>query len=169
MREITPIVFDLSSTGSLTDRLASNKPVYFDLNGDDVPDRLTTWVKPTTAILVWDPADSRSVRSGRQLFGSVTWWMFWSDGYAALRALDDNRDGKLSGAEMDGLSAWFDRNGNGISDEAGVTPVQLLGNSEISCRSDQTDVSGALRSPMNGRGIRFSDESTVPSFDWVVE
>ena len=51
---------------------------------------------------------------GLQLFGSVTWWLFWEDGYAPLAALDDNHDGRLEGAELKGIAIWFDRNGNGV-------------------------------------------------------
>ena len=68
-----------------------------------------TWVQPDTGILVWDPWSEGRIRSGRQLFGSVTFHMFWSDGYRALDALDDNRDGELRGNELKGLAAWFDR------------------------------------------------------------
>jgi tetratricopeptide (TPR) repeat protein len=37
-----------------------------------------------------------------RLFGTVTWWMFWNDGDHALDALDDERDGRLRGAELHG-------------------------------------------------------------------
>ena len=41
--------------------------------------------------LAWDPSRQASVTSGFQLFGSVTWMMFWSNGYHALGVLDDGR------------------------------------------------------------------------------
>ena len=44
------------------------------------------------------------------MFGSVTWWLFFSDGYRALDTLDDNRDGRLTGSELSGIAVWFDRN-----------------------------------------------------------
>jgi hypothetical protein len=38
--------------------------------------------------------------SALQLFGNVTFWMFWSNGFEAMRALDDNQDGTLAGGEL---------------------------------------------------------------------
>lgn len=168
MGAITPIVFDLKESGSLAARLQSSQRVQFDLNGDGKSELHQQWIKPTTAMLVWDPTNSGKITSGRQLFGSVTWWLFWSDGYAALAALDDNRDGKLTRAELNGLSAWFDKNSNGRSDEGEVTPVSILGITEISCRSDRTDLSIGTKSPSNPNGIKFKDGRVVPSFDWVL-
>jgi hypothetical protein len=49
------------------------------------------------------------IRDARQLFGSRTWWIFFRDGYEALSVLDDNRDGQLTGAEMEGIAVWVDR------------------------------------------------------------
>jgi hypothetical protein len=122
-------------------------------------------VKPGTAILVWDPKATGRIESGRQLFGSVTWWIFWRDGYAALDALDDDRDGWLSGEELKGLAVWVDRNGNGVSDAGEVMSVESLGVEGISARWTGRD--GA--SPMNRFGIRLNDGSVVGSWDWVVE
>lgn len=44
-------------------------------------------------LLVRDPQHKSKIESGRQLFGNVTWWMFWRNGYQALAALDDTMDG----------------------------------------------------------------------------
>ena len=85
---VTPLVFSLERRVSLP-ALLSDRTVRFDLNGSGLPQRYG-WVRPDTAILVWDPDGTGRVTSGRQLFGSVTWWMFWNDAYQALAALDDD-------------------------------------------------------------------------------
>jgi len=36
--------------------------------------------------------------------------MFWRDGFEPLAALDDNRDGKLTGSEIWGIGVWRDAN-----------------------------------------------------------
>ena len=130
--------------------------------GDGVK-RTWEWVSPDTGILVWDPNHTGKVKSGRQLFGSVTWWMFWEDGYAPLRALDDNGDGVLTGKELRGISVWVDRNGNGISDPGEVTPASQFGIRSIRISPD----SRLNRVLSSARGIEMKDGSVSPTFDWV--
>jgi hypothetical protein len=85
------------------------------------------WLRGDTAILVWDPAHRGRVASGRELFGSVTWWMFWRNGFEPLVALDNNGDGSLTGEELDGIGVWQDRNANGISDVGEIMPAREFG------------------------------------------
>jgi hypothetical protein len=148
----------------LADLLDSHRQVTFDLDGTG-RGQAWPWVKPGTAILVWDPKGTGRIESGRQLFGSVTWWIFWRDGYSALDALDDNRDGWLSGEELKGLAVWVDRNGNGVSDAGEVMSVESMGVDGISARWTATEGS----SPINRMGIRLKDGRVVGSWDWVVE
>jgi hypothetical protein len=103
------------------------------------------------------------IASGRQLFGSSTWWTFFTDGYQALDVLDDDRNGTLSGGELAGLSAWFDRNGNGRSDEGEVLPIAQLGITAISARATTT-VDGCLA---NLAGITLNNDRVVATFDWI--
>lgn len=60
------------------------------------------------------------INSVLQLFGNVTFWMFWRNGYEAMRALDDNGDGSPAGGELAGLGPWRDENGNGVSERGEV-------------------------------------------------
>jgi len=161
---ITPIVFAPDGANQLSELLDPTKRVRFDLDGTGRGAEWP-WVKPGTAILVWDPKGTGRIESGRQLFGSVTWWIFWRDGYAALDALDDNRDGWLSGDELKGLAVWIDRNGNGVSDAGEVMSVESMGVTGISARWNETE--GA--SPMNRMGIRLRDGRVVGSWDWVAD
>jgi hypothetical protein len=87
------------------------------------------------------------------MFGNVTFWIFWRDGYEALRALDDNGDGVLSGAELHGLALWSDVNGNGVSEPGEVIPVEALGIASLSCTS-QRHTSGIEWNPA---GVGFKD------------
>jgi hypothetical protein len=159
---ITPIVFASDGAAHLADLLDARRTVTFDLDGTG-RGQAWPWVKRETAILVWDPKASGRIESGRQLFGSVTWWIFWRDGYAALDALDDDRDGQLSGAELKGLAVWVDQNGNGVSDPGEVRSVASLGVERIAARWTERD--GA--SPMNRLGIRMKDGRAAASWDWV--
>jgi hypothetical protein len=160
-RAITPVIFSFREGTLLRDMVAPDVRVAFDLDG--LGGSTWTWLKPSTGILVWDPKQTGSIQSGLQLFGSVTWWMFWRDGFQALSALDDNHDGWLSGGELTGIAVWIDRNQNGRSDagevislaEAGITRIRAIA---------QMDASGVLG---NVRGIEFSDGRQTPAYDWV--
>jgi hypothetical protein len=158
---ITPLVFSLDRHAGLSD-LLSDRTVRFDLNGSGLPQRYG-WVRPDTAILVWDPDGTGRVTSGRQLFGSVTWWMFWNDAYQALAALDDDRNGWLTGRELTGLALWFDRNQNGVSEPGEVMPIARTAIGGIATKA--TGRTGDAT--MNPEGIRLSDGRTLPTYDWV--
>jgi hypothetical protein len=153
-----------ANAGRLTDLLAAGATAAFDLDGTGRPQRYP-WLKPTTGMLVWDPRHAGRVESGKQLFGSATFHLFWRDGYAALDALDDDRDGVLSGGELAGLAVWRDLDGDGTSDAGEVMPVESAGIVGIAARATGRDGG----SPCNPLGLRLKDGRTVATWDWVVE
>lgn len=159
---VTPIVFSLQQQGTLADLLAPTTTVSFDLDGDGRPEN-RPWVRPTTGFLVWDAARTGRITSGRQMFGSVTWWMFFKNGYRALDVLDDNRNGWLEAGELDGLAVWFDRNADGASDPGEVVPVESLGIEAIATRPNGLDG----KSPMCTQGLKLQDGRTLPTYDWI--
>ena len=162
---VTPIIFSETDNLPLRELLSSQR-VNFDMDGDGLADDCA-WIQPATSILVWDPKHTGVVNSGRRLFGSVTWWIFWSDGYQALAALDDNGDGVLSGDELRGLAVWRDKNGNGISDPDEVVPIEETQIASITIFSTETTSPNA--SPANPVGLRMKDGRALPTYDWVLE
>jgi hypothetical protein len=122
-------------------------------------------VKPGAGILVWDPERTGRITSGRQLFGSATWWIAWDDGFEPLAALDDDGDGLLSGDELDGISVWTDRDGDAVSDPGEVVPAREAGIAALVVRG-VTTLEGV---PAHPRGIVMRDGSTRPAYDWTVE
>jgi hypothetical protein len=159
---VTPIIFPGNGSAPLHTLLAPDKMVAFDLAGDGRSEQWP-WVRPNTGILVWDPERTGRITSGRQLFGSVTWWMFWRDGYEALAALDDDGDGWLEGKELEGLAIWCDRNGNGIADPGEVVPLSQLGITRVAVRPGGRS-EGAL---FNAQGIQRRDGTYLPTYDWI--
>jgi len=159
---ITPVVFSLQGGDSLADLLAPACVVSFDLDGDGAVER-RPWVKPTTGFLAWDGDRDGRITSGRELFGSVTWWLLFPNGYRALDMLDDNRDGTLAGTELKGLSVWFDRNSNGTSEAGELVSAESLGITVISTKPTGYDG----KSPMHTDGIRLNDGRTLTSYDWI--
>lgn len=159
---ITPIVFSSAQTSNVAQLVRSGKAVTFDLAGTGLRQRWP-WVRPDTGILVWDPEGKGRITSGTQLFGSRTWQMFWPDGYAALAALDDDRDGRLAGFELRGIAVWRDANGNGRAERGEVVPVVRLGVRSIRVRSVGVN-DGTLWNP---RGIEMRSGQALPSYDWT--
>jgi hypothetical protein len=161
-RPITPIIVPLGPTAALTELLDPASPVRFDLDGSGLA-RAWGWIRPEAAFLVWDPAHTGITTSGIQMLGSVSFWLFWSDGYAALAALDDNRDGTIAGTERDGLALWHDANANGVSDPGEVKPVGAWGIESLGTCA-HPDVDGT---PMVSRGVVFADGTVRPTWDWT--
>lgn len=159
---ITPIIFSLQDNNSLSELLASDLIVPFDMDGDGIVEK-RPWVKPTTGFLVWDSDGDGRITSGRELFGSVTWWLFFPNGYRAMDVLDDNRDGFLTDGEFNRISVWFDRNSDGKSDVGEIVSVESLGISAIATRPNGCDG----KSPMNTSGLRLKNGLTLPTYDWI--
>lgn len=161
-RVVTPIIFPLERPASLASLLSDAAPVLFDLAADTRGERWP-WVNARAGILVWDPARTGRITSGAQLFGTATWSMYWSDGYAPLAALDNNGDGWLARQELDGLAVWNDRNGDAVSDPGEVKPLQEYGVKQVEVRAEgRTGVS-----PSHPRGIQRNDGSYLPTYDWM--
>jgi hypothetical protein len=164
-RAITPIIVPLSNPGpsGIHSLLDESNHVKFNL---DASGRGLSWpwLTPATGILVWDPSGRGQITSGAQLFGSVTWWMMFENGYSALDTLDDNRDGELSGAELQGLSLWVDANSNGVCEPGEVKRLRDFGITALSVKQTGTCDEGSL---VSDRGVRFADGHTLPTFDWI--
>lgn len=159
---ITPIIFSLQDNISLSELLASDLIVPFDMDGDGLVEK-RPWVRPTTAFLVWDSDGDGRITSGRELFGSVTWWLFFPNGYRAMDVLDDNRDGFLTDVEFDGISVWFDRNSDGRSDVGEIVSIESLGITAIATRPNGHNG----KSTMHTSGLRLKNGSTLPTYDWI--
>jgi hypothetical protein len=161
---ITPIVISLQPATHLADLLDSDKTVDFDLRGYG-PRETWPWVKPELGFLVWDPGENGRIESARQMFGGYTFQIFWRTGYDALRALDDDNDGILSGSELDGISVWFDQNRDGVAQADEVKPLRRLGVVSIAVTANEYD---GIH-PTNSNGITLKDGRSLRSWDWMVE
>jgi hypothetical protein len=166
-RPVTPIVVPLGdglTVYDLEDRAAS---VAFDADGTGLQKRWT-WITPEAGWLVSDPRRTGQVSSALQLFGGVTFWMFWEHGYQALAALDNDGDGQLAGEELAGLAIWRDRDGNGQCEEGEVRPLAAWGIAALSCRC-QRDESHPDRMVYSPEGVTLADGTTRPTYDIVLQ
>lgn len=138
----SPVAFDFAGTGSASAR---------------------GWLTPGAAWLVWDPEWRGQTRTGADMLGGRTWSVLWRNGFEALRALDDNRDGELSGGELGGLALWRDENGDGLTDPGEVLPANVHGIAALAVQG-RASRPGLISAPA---GVRFEDGRTRPLYDWT--
>lgn len=155
---ISPIVLNMDGTGKLMasngeyrphTEMYSDRLAIFDFYGSGEPS-LLEWVGPNDGLLCVPKADGRV--DGTCLFGIANGY---DDGYEELAVTRDaNKDGVISGAELEGLYVWQDRNGNAIAGTKELKTVQELGITEISVKHNNFKSSFK----MNGE--------TCTSWDW---
>lgn len=165
-RAVTPVAIPLRDGLSAADLEDRDARVAFDADGSGRKERWT-WIKGNAAWLVHDPKRTGKIDSALQWFGGVTFWLFWETGYDAMAALDDNRDGELRGAELDGLALWHDANGNGVCDPGEVRSLSEYGIVALSCQFER-DATHPDRIAYSKAGVTFKDGRTRPTFDLVL-
>jgi tetratricopeptide (TPR) repeat protein len=165
-RPVTPIAVPLRDGLRAEDLEDRDARVAFDADGSGLP-RRWTWITKDAGWLVFDRTGKGEITSGLQLFGSVSFWLFWENGYAALAALDDDGDGTLRGDELKSLAIWNDRNGNGVSEPGEVRPLAEHGVTAVSCRFER-DTRHPDRVAFSPRGVTFRDGTTRPTFDLIL-
>ena len=164
-RAITPIAIPLAdglTAERVHDPLAR---VRFDADGTGL-EREWTWIAPGAGWLVFDFEGNGQISSSLQLFGNVTFWLFWTNGYEALAALDDDGNRKIEGAELKHLAIWRDTNGDGISSAGEVKALNEYGIIALSCDYDVGD--GVTLAAMSAEGVEFADGTSRPSYDVIL-
>jgi hypothetical protein len=161
-RWMTPLIVPLQPNLAVSELINSNASVTFDLDGSGVPHRRWQWITTNAAWIVHLPQGGR-VTSALQMFGNVTFWMFWENGYHALASLDDNADGLISGDELRGIKLWHDRNSDGVCD-----PDEILELSQLGISALDTRYSAAGQLPTSPTGARFMDGSFRPTYDVIL-
>jgi tetratricopeptide (TPR) repeat protein len=165
-RPITPVVIPLRDGLALCDLEDRSASVAFDADGTGLKKRWT-WITKDAGWLIYDPRGTGKITSALQMFGSVTFWMFWDNGYQALSALDDDGDGMLTGKELQGLGIWQDIDGNGISGPGEVTKLARWGIVGISSRHvRESELQGWIA--YSPRGVIFRDGSSRPTYDLIL-
>lgn len=165
-RPVTPIVIPLRNGLTAVDLEDHSAKVAFDADGTGLK-KSWTWITDDAGWLVYDPQGTGKIDSALQLFGGMTFWLFWENGYQALAALDDDRNSMLTGGELQGLAIWQDINGDGISGPGEVKPLKEWGIIGISCEYQQ-DVKHPDKIAYSPRGILFRDGSSRPTYDVIL-
>ena len=166
MRPVTPVAIPLRDGLHLADIVDDDIAVRFDADGSGVL-KSWTWITPDAAWLVYDQVGRGDIRSALQLFGNVTFWMFWNNGYDAMRALDDDGDGRLAANELRHLHLWRDANSNGISERGEVQALAAYDIDSLGFNSARMD--DADRTPFVARGVAFRNGGTRPTWDVILQ
>ena len=166
-RPITPIAIPLAADLAAADIENHAVQVKFDADGSG-EQKPWSWINHNAAWLVYDQSGNGQINSALQMFGNVSFWCFWQNGYQALASLDNNHDGSLQGAELAGLGLWHDRNMNGVCDAGEVRPLAAY---QIVALSTRYEIDGdhSDRIAWSFQGVTYSDGRTRPSFDLVLQ
>lgn len=165
-RPVTPVAVPLRNGLRLTDVIDDDAAVRFDADGTGLR-KSWTWITQDAAWLVYDQRGRGEIRSALQFFGSVSFWMFWETGYDAMRALDDNRDGRLTGRELTFLGLWRDGNSNGVSEWGEVRSLDAYDVVALSYQHIcMPDVDRTAYAP---RGVIFRNGTVRPTWDVVLQ
>ncbi|HEX4996629.1 MAG TPA: hypothetical protein VFY29_00280 [Terriglobia bacterium] len=168
-RGISPIVIPLEDDEEEHDvarLMDSQARVSFDADGTGIR-KPWTWITPRAGWLVYAPAGARTIDSALQMFGNVTFWLFWDNGYQALSSLDDDRSGALEGAELAGLAIWRDANANGITDVGELKPLSDWEIVSINCAHIDTRARADYMA-FSQKGVTFGDGRIRPTYDVIL-
>ncbi|PYR93293.1 MAG: hypothetical protein DMF84_09890 [Acidobacteria bacterium] len=120
-----------------------------------------TWIAPDAAWLVLDPAHSGSITSALQLFGNATFWLFWENGYHALRAT-----GNYEARSSQASPVWQDVNSNGTSEPGEIRPLAAAGIVALSVSDEpSSDPDVAAWAP---RGVQLKNGRWNATWDLVL-
>lgn len=161
----SPIIIDMNGDGIHSGKLAtgSGKAIHFDLDGNGFAEK-TAWINTSDAFLVLDKNANGKIDNGNELFGNHTLDeqgnKSFADGYAALAAYDENKDGKIDAQDSiyAQLSLWQDKNQNGISEEGEIISLAEAGISSIDLHVQTLKERDANGNIITHRGsVRFAD------------
>ncbi|MBO9542169.1 hypothetical protein J7643_16395 [bacterium] len=142
----SPVMLDLNGDGKLGTTGVSTakeratgeigKTVSFDIDGDGTKDNIE-WMSGDGDGMLVDDSDGGATRAlntdgeidGTRLFGDQGGK--FANGYEKLKRFDKDGDGKLTGAELDGLKVWVD-DGDARLGQGELKSLRELGITEIS-------------------------------------
>jgi hypothetical protein len=163
-RAVTPIIVALKNEARFNDLIDRSATIDFDMDGSGIG-RRWDWITPDAAFLVYNNSNHGPITSGLQLFGNVTFWIFWENGYQPLSSLDDDGNGILQGLELVNISLWQDLNQNGVSESGELKSAAEYGIVAIHTRANYEE-DGVIG---NLEGIQLKDNQSLRTFDWIAK
>jgi hypothetical protein len=164
---VSPIVVPLGDGSEARDLEDLTATVVFDADGSGLQ-RRWTWISSDAGWLVYDPHHTANITSALQLFGVVTFSMFWDNGYEPLAMLDRDDDGVLRNQELQGIAIWQDANGNGRCEVGEVNSLEQHGIVALSVRY-QRDDAHPDRIAWSPGGVTLQDGSQRATYDILLQ
>ncbi len=158
---ISPILIPLENNIPFETLIDTNNYVPFNLDPRENKVQWQ-WITPKAGWLVYLGDKNEPVSSGLQLFGNMSFNIFWDNGYQALSLLDDDRDGLVNGVELKNLALWNDKNSDGLSTPDEIEFLEEMGVESLNYKAEKIN-DKLLKSPA---GVKFKNGTTRPSYDW---
>jgi Ca2+-binding RTX toxin-like protein len=138
-KPVSPLILDLDGDGVELTALSGTgaAPVYWDIDNDGFGEA-SAWVKSDDGLLALDKNGNGKIDNHAELFGTST-----KDGFSVLKALDTNKDGRISAADADfaKLRVWRDLNQDGVSQANELFTLAKLGIASINVNAAKVDYS----------------------------
>ena len=166
-RSVSPIAIPLGKERRVESIVRDDIEVCFDVDGSG-RDILWSWIDPSAGWLVFDFDGRSEIVSGRQMFGDVTYWVFWNNGYEAMASLDDNGDRWLRDEELAGLKIWNDRDCDGSCESDELRSLNEYDVVGLSCAYSTISCNGRLMWESRS-GVEYASGETGPSYDIVLK
>ena len=149
-----PLVLDLDRNGIRLTSLDTSR-AFFDLDNNGFRERVS-WVSAGDGLLVRDLNNNGRIDNLGEQFGDAI-----VNGFTALAALDNNRNGRLNASDtaFNSLRIWIDRNGDGYTDNGELRTLADVNIKAINlARTDRVNDPDGIRS--TGTFV-FNDNSTA--------
>lgn len=151
------------------------------------PGKAWLWkASASTPLLVFDPSHTGNIQGADQLFGN---WTFggqklaslnagagspaggaWKNGFDALKTLDSNHDGRISGEELKPLGLWFDANQDGVSQPGEVKTLADVGVTALFFEGDKVDpITGNIQATVGYERVVDGKVVKGTSIDWFTK
>lgn len=161
-----PLILDLDGDGvevTKLDQGAAGSHVYFDMDNDGFAER-TAWTTGGDGLLALDVNGNGVIDDKSELFGNSD---TFSNGFAALGALDSNADGAITSADAQfaDLRVWIDADGDGVTDagelrtlgDLGITRIDLNATALSDVYNNENFVSHRATFTINGQTRTVDD------------
>ncbi|MEL6967153.1 MAG: hypothetical protein AAGM04_07205, partial [Pseudomonadota bacterium] len=175
---VSPVALDLNGSGAIEVTGATTAQhrgadvetgatVQFDMDGDGDLETIE-WLDGSGDALLVDNRDGNAMNDmdGTRLFGDQDGT--YAHGYEQLAQLDIDGSGTVSGAELNGLSAWID-DGDAALEDGELISIEDLGISEISLDLDPNAQDESGRNLFQSTATRDDGSALLTEDVWFAQ